>query len=129
MNTTTAATQRFRVFPKSAILRQLTLAAVMCLVMGTWCARPALAQEQLPPAAATATDQPHQVPPPPLEVLEAYARIANGPAPEQDQPQGFAGRVPFRPRDWAGSDQWPIEDRWRVGFPLWDRYQYGRVFD
>jgi hypothetical protein len=66
---------------------------------------------------------------PPEAVMEAYERIANGPEPEQDQPQGYAGRIPYRPRDWAGSDTWPIEDRWRVGFPTWDRYQYGRLID
>ena len=89
----------------------------------------AAAQDPLADFRPTGTQPTFMVPTPPPEVIAAYDRIAQGPAPEQDQPQGFAGPIPYRPRDLAGSDYWPIEDRWRVGFPLWDRYYYGNIFD
>lgn len=43
-----------------------------------------------------------------------------------DQPTGFAGPSSVEPReDQSSSHFLPVEDRWRVGFPLWDRYDKG----
>jgi hypothetical protein len=39
---------------------------------------------------------------------------------------GFAGPSGIVPREWQTSDDFiPIEDRWRYGFPAWDRYGWG----
>jgi hypothetical protein len=43
-----------------------------------------------------------------------------------DPPTGFSGPSSVLPSEWQTSDQFvPIEDRWRVGFPAWDRYDRG----
>lgn len=39
-----------------------------------------------------------------------------------DPPLGFAGRSSVRPSVSANIDYVPVEDRWRIGFPEWDRY-------
>lgn len=47
-------------------------------------------------------------------------------APLFDAPLGFAGRSRILPRDGQTDDRFiPIEDRWRIGFPFWDRYGKG----
>lgn len=44
----------------------------------------------------------------------------------RDFPLGFAGRSGVAPRDVQQDDHFvPIEDRWRIGFPEWDRYGKG----
>ena len=45
----------------------------------------------------------------------------NPPAGETD-PLGFAGASPFGPRRSGALDAVPIPDRWRIGWPTWDRY-------
>ncbi len=43
-----------------------------------------------------------------------------------DSPLGFAGKSRVRPRAEQTDNRFiPIEDRWRVGFPEWDRYGRG----
>jgi hypothetical protein len=43
-----------------------------------------------------------------------------------DPPLGFAGPSGVRPRDiQRDADFIPMEDRWRIGFPEWDRYGKG----
>jgi hypothetical protein len=47
---------------------------------------------------------------------------------EKLKPLGFAGETPPKLANppWArDSDFIPIEDRWRIGFPTWDRYRTG----
>jgi hypothetical protein len=44
-------------------------------------------------------------------------------------PLGWAGRTPFIPSDLPTSDLFPVEDRWRVGFPAWDRWVRGLFID
>jgi hypothetical protein len=41
--------------------------------------------------------------------------------PPYDPPLGFAGRSSVIPRTGGNADFEPVEDRWRVGFPEWDR--------
>ncbi|HSR58871.1 MAG TPA: hypothetical protein VLL57_11810, partial [Candidatus Binataceae bacterium] len=44
------------------------------------------------------------------------------------KPLGFSGRSPktiATPRMPSDSDFIPIQDRWRIGFPTWDRYATG----
>lgn len=45
--------------------------------------------------------------------------------PEDDQPLGFVNRSNTPPADLSGSDFFPVEDRWRLGFPEWNRYVSG----
>jgi hypothetical protein len=50
--------------------------------------------------------------------------------PEEDMPLGWVGPEIARPGDWAGGgDLFPVEDRWRLGFPYWYRYAYGSPTD
>lgn len=39
-----------------------------------------------------------------------------------DAPPGFTGRSSVRPSVATNIDYVPVEDRWRIGFPEWDRY-------
>jgi len=49
----------------------------------------------------------------------------------RDPPLGFAGPSGVRPRSGSNSEFDTVEDRWRIGFPTWDRYGGGmpRVVD
>ena len=42
-----------------------------------------------------------------------------------DPPLGYAGRSGVVPRVGANPEYLPVEDRWRIGFPAWDRYDKG----
>ncbi len=42
--------------------------------------------------------------------------------PIDDEPLGVIGDEQFRPITLDGGDFFPIDDRWRLGFPEWDRY-------
>ncbi len=42
-----------------------------------------------------------------------------------DPPLGYTGPSGIAPRVKPDKDFVPIEDRWRIGFPEWDRYEYG----
>src|SRR6185436_10359968 len=45
-------------------------------------------------------------------------------APAWDAPFGFSGRSGIIPREpQTGEDFVPVEDRWRIGLPDWDRYE------
>ena len=47
----------------------------------------------------------------------------------QDAPLGYAGPSRILPRDIQQDAQFvPVEDRWRIGFPDWDRYGKGHPF-
>jgi len=43
-----------------------------------------------------------------------------------EAPIGYAGRTPTSPGAPGADDFLPIEDRWRIAFPDWDRYAHGR---
>lgn len=45
-----------------------------------------------------------------------------------DPPLGFVGRSSVMPSVSANIDFVPVEDRWRIGFPEWDRYGRGHPF-
>jgi hypothetical protein len=50
--------------------------------------------------------------------------------PEHDMPLGWVGPEIPRPGDFSsGGDLFPVEDRWRLGFPYWYRYAYGSPLD
>ncbi|HEX8198880.1 MAG TPA: hypothetical protein VF590_00190 [Isosphaeraceae bacterium] len=47
-----------------------------------------------------------------------------------DPPNGYTGPSSILPRERQSSDDFiPIEDRWRIGFPFWDRYDRGNRLD
>jgi hypothetical protein len=90
-------------------------------------------------AAARAEDGPEKAPPVRPDVL---GRPLDQPAPPAsptppsggpplpapvDPPLGFAGPSGILPTEFADPDGHfaPVEDRWRVGFPDWDRYGNG----
>jgi hypothetical protein len=56
----------------------------------------------------------------PINRLEDAAPLLQTP---MDAPLGYTGRSGILPRDIQQDPQFvPVEDRWRIGFPLWDRY-------
>ena len=65
--------------------------------------------------------------------LEETIRPSNSPSPEPsltgtraESPLGFTGPSGILPRDYPMSEHFvPVEDRWRIGFPDWDRYGKG----
>jgi hypothetical protein len=47
----------------------------------------------------------------------------------RDAPLGYAGPSRILPRDIQQDAQFvPVEDRWRIGLPEWDRYGKGHPF-
>lgn len=61
----------------------------------------------------------------PLGVFEEYSLIEY----EREPPLGFAGPSGILPTEYQQSAHFvPIEDRWRLGFPYWDRYDRGHPF-
>lgn len=49
--------------------------------------------------------------------------------PDDDEPLGWIGEEYPRPADLSGSDFFPVPDRYRMGFPKWDRYVKGSPLD
>ncbi len=45
------------------------------------------------------------------------------------QPLGYTGRTPTLPNDLSNGDFFPVDDRWRIALPSWDRYVWGLKFD
>jgi len=43
-----------------------------------------------------------------------------------DAPLGFSGRTSVVPSIHGNADYEPVEDRWRIGYPEWDRYDKGQ---
>lgn len=46
-----------------------------------------------------------------------------------DPPPGFSGRSSVTPSVSTNIDYRPVEDRWRIGFPTWDRYGRGHPLE
>ena len=90
-----------------------------------WCCAQARAQEDEPPPRPSLLARP----------IDAAPRT--GPAPPllsttplfdipMDPPVGFTGRSGVLPAEFQESDHFvPVEDRWRLGYPSWDRYGKG----
>jgi hypothetical protein len=96
------------------------LGACLALLAGAW---PAAADEGgLPalPKAPSLLRRPLQSPPPqpePLALPEPLFQVDTG------VPTGFAGPSGVAPREVQEDGHFvPVEDRWRVGLPAWDRY-------
>jgi hypothetical protein len=92
--------------------------------------KPAASPPAAVPSGDTSTnagkllDRPLETPPPPADFV-APPEGAGFRYP-MDPPLGFAGRSSVLPTVTQGdSDFVPVEDRWRLGFPAWDRYGQG----
>src|SRR5262245_9271246 len=74
-------------------------------------------------------DRPLDPPPaPPAEPFDLYASADHFVVP-RDPPPGFTGRSSVLPTTVQTDAHFvPVEDRWRLGFPEWDRYGKGHPF-
>jgi hypothetical protein len=77
------------------------------------------------PAVKGAVVEEKQGPPPDpaAELIGPYRPVVEPNA--LDPPLGFTGPSSVVPRTGANADFEPVEDRWRIGFPFWDRYGKG----
>ncbi len=104
----------------------LTLACALLLVAGATAAEedapPAADADRAVNAASPDSDADRPTSRPPLPFLEEHGLLRT-PA---DPPLGFTGRSSVLPGEEQTNDHFvPIEDRWRIGFPEWDRYDKG----
>ncbi len=75
------------------------------------------------PTAEKLFNRPLETPPSPAD---EFVPVPEGFRYPMDPPLGFAGRSSVLPSvTQDGSDFVPVEDRWRLGFPAWDRYGKG----
>ena len=107
-----------------ALRRQVGLAFWACVLL-----LPAFARAEEPaqlPDPLNRLTEPQQ-PPKPSTVGSAAALTEAVFAP----PLGYAGPSGVYPRSGGNNEYETVEDRWRIGFPEWDRYGLGhpRVFD
>jgi hypothetical protein len=71
---------------------------------------------------------------PDTDVTDALPRISNENGPffletQKYSTLGFAGPSGILPSEYQESDHFaPVEDRWRIGFPEWDRYGFKHPF-
>jgi hypothetical protein len=76
-----------------------------------------------PAVRADAPDSPGPLDEPAVTAPSPEPRLFQTPV---DPPLGFAGPSGILPREEQTSDHFvPMEDRWRLGFPRWDRYSRG----
>jgi hypothetical protein len=72
-----------------------------------------------PPEPTAATAAPATTAPPFLGIAQFFRY-------PMDPPSGYAGNSSVLPREAQSSDDFvPVEDRWRMGMPTWDRYGRG----
>ncbi len=111
-------------------LGRSALAGAALLLLAAW---PAAAQPPSPPFVIQLDDAPPARPSPLSRPLESPPPvIPPAPPPEPffttpfDPPTGFAGPSGVLPsEEQVNSHFVPVEDRWRIGFPAWDRYGKG----
>lgn len=76
-----------------------------------------------PPIRPPVLDRPlDAVVPPPSDETPSFVY----PTQAFDPPLGFSGKSSVIPRIKGDRDFIPVEDRWRIGFPAWDRADYDR---
>src|SRR5262245_32553053 len=74
----------------------------------------------------TNTAEPSDYLPSELQQGRPTGGIVPGPELQFGPPLGFSGPSSVIPRSGASRDFITIEDRWRIGFPEWDRYNKGQ---
>ena len=124
-----------------------SIAAALLLAAGRWVCADELpniggvlrvSYEQPPPPSAPSTPSAPLAQPPALPTLPQPLTTAPPPAVPPivtptalfttpfDAPLGFTGPSSVLPRETQTEPQFiPVEDRWRIGFPSWDRYGKG----
>jgi hypothetical protein len=117
------------------LLCRFTSVWVLPLVLGNLPLRAYQVPEELPPASQV--ERPDAAPRPkvlgrPTESPPLFPRDVPAPVPEPlfqtdiDPPLGFTGPSGILPRETQQDAHFlPMEDRWRIGFPEWDRYGKG----
>jgi hypothetical protein len=80
-------------------------------------------QPDSPPASRSLFDRPLESPPDPLQPIEMEHFVIT----PVDPPLGFTGPSGVKPTSESNAHFVPVEDRWRIGFPSWDRYGQGDV--
>ncbi|WP_020473897.1 hypothetical protein [Zavarzinella formosa] len=97
----------------------------------------ALPPEVSPVAGETPAELPPKSmdkPPPLNRPLEPFSEMLKempppgNPEPPIDPPLGFAGKSRVQNRSGKSGEFQTMEDRWRIGFPEWDRYNQGFPF-
>jgi hypothetical protein len=82
--------------------------------------------DRLPELRLGPLDRPLETPPTPPAVPPGEADVPPFLRTPMDPPSGFTGPSGIDPRDTQTSSHFiPVEDRWRLGFPAWDRYDKG----
>jgi hypothetical protein len=80
-------------------------------------------EKQAPEAGRTVLDRPLETAPAPTKVSSAPETIPDN---EVDPPLGYTGKSGILPSETQQSSHFaPVEDRWRLGFPEFDRYDKG----
>src|SRR5262245_19656128 len=118
---------------------------VRWVAVGVLCAATATASDVAPPAVVQPeqplpkpADPPRDTTRDPLDRLLEPTTPGETPTPETALASyvyyptlGFAGQSGVAPRSGSNDEFDTVEDRWRIGFPAWDRYGLGhpRVFD
>jgi hypothetical protein len=75
-------------------------------------------------------EAPPEPPPPDQPITSMFPRFGRFFRTPVDPPIGFAGRSSVIPSEVQTSDDFvPVEDRWRIGYPFWDRYGNGHRLD
>jgi hypothetical protein len=102
----------------AALAGRLLLPAAASAQSGT--SPPAVEEPIRPPVLNRPLDA---VLPPPADQMPDFVY----PPTPFDPPLGFTGRSSVLPRIKGDQDFIPVEDRWRIGFPAWDRADYNRT--
>jgi hypothetical protein len=120
---------------------------VRWVAVGVVCASSALASQPPPAPPVFPGDEQPLAPVVPLDpaptdtnrdAIDRLLEPARPPEPRTEPaaytyypPLGFAGQSGVAPRSGSNAEYDTVEDRWRIGFPEWDRYGRGhpRVFD
>jgi len=91
-----------------------------------WPIRSAIEVKQLP-LPSPEFERPEKIASPRTDFIPIEDAVTPAPSFLQGGPLGFAGRSRVRKREEQTSEHFvPMEDRWRIAFPSWDRYGKGQ---
>ena len=106
---------------RAGLAARIRPVAALCVAAALVAAGAAADAPPAPPANPPLLDRPVAPDPPPRAAPPAPTFTGTLTEP----PPGFAGPSGVRPSVAANLDYVPVEDRWRIGFPTWDRYGHG----
>jgi hypothetical protein len=112
---------------RSAPMRREHWFLLIGLALAGWQGEPARAQDasSSQPTRPSLLGRPIDANPP---AADSLLQLSSGELFQypMDPPIGFTGRSGIMPTEFQESDHFvPIEDRWRIGYPAWDRYGKG----